>query len=73
MLFPKASDKAADNVKPDISGLAGPEAQLLQSLFQFFPFAKVYKEQWDGDNELHVRAGFNGLYPTVLSILARKV
>lgn len=60
-------------MRPNTSALDWPEDELLNELFQTFPFAKVTKEDWDGENELHIRGQLNNLYPTVLGVLARKI
>ncbi|RSL44908.1 hypothetical protein CEP53_011017 [Fusarium sp. AF-6] len=78
-LFPRSKNaKVVGNeeergTRPSTSALDGLEDELLGELFQTFPFAKVHPKSWDGENELHVRAPFNSLYPTVLGVLAKKV
>lgn len=78
-LFPQSKNaKVVGNerehdTKPNTLALNGLEDELLSELFQTFPFARVHREPWDGENELHVRGPFNNLYPTVLGVLARKV
>lgn len=78
-LFPRSKGgKSADGevacyMKPSTLALEGLENELLSELFQTFPFAKVPKEGWDDEDELHVRGQFNNLYPAVLGVFAKRV
>ena len=75
-LFPDRKNGKLDDrngMRPDASALDSLAGELLSELFQTFPFVKMPKREWDGENELHVRGDFNYMYPIALGVLARKI